>query len=185
MATVIPMAGVIFDSQPARTLKAGMMVMLERTSDELPAIQQLWPRFERLVGLRGRRMYAMVDIRAGTYAACTPAREGDDPARLGLETATLPGGWYLRARITGEPPGLYERIGPAMQALEALAAPADLAALSSSTTGATMKLNCGCPFPRSPNEAGGCAGPQFTTGGMTGCSLRRAGPITCTLMSSA
>jgi hypothetical protein len=70
-------------------------------------------------------MYAMVDIREGTYAACTPTREGDDPARLGLDTATLPGGWYLRARITGEPPGLYERIDPAMQALEALAVPAD------------------------------------------------------------
>jgi hypothetical protein len=125
MATVIVMAGVIFDSQPTRTLKADVAVMLERTRDELPAIQQLWPRFERLVGLRGRRMYAMVDIRAGTYAACTPAREGDDPARLGLDTATLPGGWYLRARITGEPPGLYERIGPAMQVLEALAVPAD------------------------------------------------------------
>jgi len=125
MATVIVMAGVIFDSQPARILKADVRVMLERTRDELPAMQQLWPRFERLVGLRGRRMYAMVDIRAGTYAACTPAREGDDPARLGLGSATLPGGWYLRARITGEPPGLYERIGPAMQALEALAAPAD------------------------------------------------------------
>jgi len=67
----------------------------------------------------------MVDIRAGTYAACTPAREGDDPGRLGLDTATLPGGWYLLARITGEPPALYERIGPAMQTLEALAAPAD------------------------------------------------------------
>ena len=114
MATVIVMAGLIFDSQPTRTLKPDMAVLLERTRDELPAIQQLWPRFEHLVGLRGRRMYAMVDIRAGTYAACTPAREGDDPARLGLDTATLPGGWYLRARITGEPPGLYERIGPAI-----------------------------------------------------------------------
>jgi hypothetical protein len=125
IVTVILMAGVIFDSQPTRTLKPDMAVMLERTRDELPAIQQLWPRFEHLAGLRGRRMYAMVDVRAGTYAACTPVREGDDPARLGLEIATLPGGWYLRARITGEPPGLYERIGPAMQALEALAVPAD------------------------------------------------------------
>lgn len=125
MATVIVMAGVIFDSQPARIRKADVRVMLERTRDELPAIQQLWPRFERLVGLRGRRMCAMVDVRAGTYAACTPAREGDDPARLGLGTAIMPGGRYLRARITGGPPGLYERISPAMQALEALAAPAD------------------------------------------------------------
>jgi hypothetical protein len=118
-------AGVVFDSQPARTLKVGVTVMLERTRDELPAIQQLWPRFERLVGLRGRRMYAMIDTRAGTYAACTPVKDGDDPARLGLDTATLPGGWYLRARITGQPPALYERIGPAMQALEALAVRAD------------------------------------------------------------
>jgi hypothetical protein len=119
-------ADVLFDSGPARTLKAGLTVMLERTRDELPAIQQLWPRFERLVGLRGRRMYAMVDTGAGTYAACTPLRDGDEPARLGLDTAELPGGWYLRALITGEPPGLYERIGPAMRALAALAAPVDL-----------------------------------------------------------
>ena len=124
-ATVISVAGVMFDSEPTRTLKAGVTVMLERTRDELPAIQQLWPRFENLVGLRGRRMYAMVDICTGTYAACTPVKAGDDPARFGLATAELPGGWYLRTRITGDPPGLYQRIGPAMQALAALAAPAD------------------------------------------------------------
>jgi hypothetical protein len=81
------MAGVTFGSQPTRILKAGVTVMLERTADELPAIQRLWPRFEALVGLRGRQMYAMVDIRAGTYAACTPVRDGDEPAGLGLETA--------------------------------------------------------------------------------------------------
>ena len=119
------MTDAVFDSQPTRTLKTGMSVMLERTRDELPAIQALWPRFERLVGLRGRRMYAMVDTRAETYAACTPVKDDDDPARLGLDTSDLPGGWYLRARITGDPPGLYERIGPAMQALTALAAPVD------------------------------------------------------------
>lgn len=117
-------ADVLFDSEPTRILKADVTVMLERTRDELPAIQQLWPRFERLVGLRGRRMYAMIDTRAGTYAACTPVRDDDEPARLGLDTAELPGGWYLRARITGDPPRLYERIGPAMQGLVALAAPA-------------------------------------------------------------
>ena len=46
-------------------------------------------------------------------------------AELGLQTGTLPGGWYLRALITGDPPALYARIGPAMQALAAVAAPAD------------------------------------------------------------
>ena len=113
----------MFDSQPARALKADLAVMLERTRDELPAIQELWPRFERRVGLPGRRMYAMIS--QGTYATCTPIKDDDDPASLGLDTATLPGGWYLQARITGDPPGLYERIGPAMQALEELASPAD------------------------------------------------------------
>lgn len=113
----------MLDSRPTRVLKADVAVMLECVRDELPAIQDLWPRFERLVGLRGRRMYAMVT--GGTYAACTPVRDDDDPARLGLDTGILPGGWYLQARIAGEPPGLYERIGPAMQALRALAAPAD------------------------------------------------------------
>src|ERR1017187_8494934 len=152
VATVIVMAGVIFDSQPTRTQKPDMAVMLERTRDELSAIQQLWPRFEHLVGLRGRRMYAMVDIRAGTYAACTPAWEGDDPARLGLDTATLPGGWYLQARITGEPPGLYERIARPCRHSERWQSPLTLPALSSSTTGATMRLNCGYQFPRSPHR---------------------------------
>jgi Integron-associated effector binding protein len=123
MTTVMCVSDGMFGSRPARALKADVTVMLERTHDELPAIQELWPRFERLVGLRGRRMYAM--ITEGTYAACTPVKDGDDPARLGLGTATLPGGWYLQARITGDPPGLYERIAPAMQALEELASPAD------------------------------------------------------------
>jgi hypothetical protein len=122
---VLLVAADLFDSSPARTRKADVRVMLEETRDELPAIQRLWPRFEDLVGLRGRKMYAMVDTQAGTYAACTPVRDGDDPGRLGLQTGTLPGGWYLRALITGDPPALYARIGPAMQALAAVAAPAD------------------------------------------------------------
>jgi hypothetical protein len=148
------MAGVIFDSKPARTLKVGVTVMLERTRDELSAIQQLWPRFENLVGLRRRRMYAMVDVRAGTYAACTPVREGDDPERLGLGTAILPGGWYLRARITGEPPALYERIGPAMQALEALALPADRDRPLIEYYRRHDEIELWVPVPARPDEAG-------------------------------
>ena len=72
--TVTSQADAPFDSGPKRALGAGLRVMLDSTRDELPFIQQLWPRFERLVGLRGRRMYAMVDMQAGTYAACTPVR---------------------------------------------------------------------------------------------------------------
>jgi hypothetical protein len=47
-------------------------------------------------------------------------RTGDEPAetrrgweRLGaVESGTLPGGRYLRARLRGEPPEVYERIRP-------------------------------------------------------------------------
>src|SRR5258708_15524500 len=106
------MADPILDSAPARTLKADVTVMLERTRDELPAIRDLWPRFETLVGVRGRRMYAMVDTAAGTYAACTPIRADDDPAALGLEAGVLTGRWYLRAPLVGEPPRLYDPIRP-------------------------------------------------------------------------
>ena len=67
----------------------------------------------------------MVDTAAATYAACTPIKEDDDPHRFGLDVGELPGGWYIRALISGDPPGLYERIGPAMQALVALADPLD------------------------------------------------------------
>lgn len=109
----------LFDSQPVRIDRQDVPVMLERTRDELPAIQELWPRFERLVGLRGRKMFAL--IQGGHYVACTPVREGDDPDALGLEVGVLPGGAYLRVRLAGEPPGLYERIGPAMRALATLA----------------------------------------------------------------
>jgi DNA gyrase inhibitor GyrI len=34
-----------------------------------------------------------------------------------LENGSLPGGRYLRARLRGEPPGLYERIKPTFDEL--------------------------------------------------------------------
>jgi hypothetical protein len=114
----------LFDSKPARIDRQDVRVMLERTRDELSAIQELWPRFEALVGLRGRKMYALVDDDAGEYAACTPVRDDDNPEALGLEVGVLTGGAYLRARLVGDPPALYDRIGPAMRALAQLA-PAD------------------------------------------------------------
>ncbi len=51
------------NSRPARAPKTDLTVMLERTCDELQAIQELWPRFERLMGLRGRRMYVVITRR--------------------------------------------------------------------------------------------------------------------------
>ena len=95
--------------------------MQETTVDDLAHIQQLWPAFETRVGLRRRKMYAYVDLQQNTYTACTPVRDGDDPDELGLRLGTLPGGTFLRGRLIGEPPQLYERIGPAMTQLQAAA----------------------------------------------------------------
>jgi hypothetical protein len=159
MATVILVAGVISDSRPARTLKAGMTVMLERTRDEPPAIQQLWPRFERLVGLRGRRMYAIVDVRAGTYAACTPAREGDILNASGSIPPPCREAGVCRHGSPESRPGCTSASARPCKHSKRWQRPLTLAALSLSTTGATMRSNCGYPFPRSPDEAGGLRSP--------------------------
>jgi hypothetical protein len=66
-------------------------------------------------------MYAMVDTTLDSYATCTPIRPDDDPVALGLETGTMPGGVYLRGRLSGPAPAIYEHIGPGMQELVAVA----------------------------------------------------------------
>jgi hypothetical protein len=92
--------------------------MEQTTGDELPQIQAIWPAFEQLVGLRGRKMFARIDDEAGTYTVCTPIKDGDNPADLGLQIGTLPGGWYLRGRLVGEPSEIYPKIGEGMAELE-------------------------------------------------------------------
>jgi hypothetical protein len=111
----------VLSTPPARIRREDIVVMEQSAADELPAIQALWPAFERRVGLRGRKMFARVDERAGTYTACTPVKPGDRPAELGLRTGVLPGGWYLRGNLAGDPPGIFERIGAGMAELRAAA----------------------------------------------------------------
>jgi len=99
--------------------------MLATCEDVLPQIQELWPRFERLVGLRGRKMYAVADLVAGTYSTCTPVRSGDDPEQLGLSLGSLPGGRFLRGHLHGEHPEIYRSIGPGFDELQATAGGVD------------------------------------------------------------
>lgn len=94
--------------------------MEQSTIDDLVHIQAIWPLFEEMVGLKGRKMYARADERSHTYTVCTPLRDGDDPERYGLPTGALPGGSYLRGRLEGEPPEIYELIGPGMMELRGL-----------------------------------------------------------------
>jgi hypothetical protein len=92
-------------------------VMLATCPDALTDIQALWPDFETRVDIRGRRMYALVDVHAGTYSPCTPIRPADDPAALGLAIGVLPGGRFLRGRLCGAAPELYAKIAPGMDEL--------------------------------------------------------------------
>ena len=92
-------------------------VMLVRVADELPEIQRAWAEFEAAVGLRGRKFFGAFDPATGTYSVCAVLRAGDDPAVFGAERGTLPGGRYACVRLHGEPPEVYEQIGPTAQRL--------------------------------------------------------------------
>jgi hypothetical protein len=92
-------------------------VMFLRTADEVAAMRRGWERLEELVGLSGRSFFGAFYPRTREYLLCARVEEGDDPAAFGLESGRLPGGRYLRARLRGEPPQVYDRIGPTFQAL--------------------------------------------------------------------
>ena len=99
-------------------------VLFVRAADHPDAIRQAWTLLEERLGdLRGRKFFGAFDVASSEYRACVQVREQDDPAALGLESATLPGGTYLRARLRGEPPAVYERIGSTFEALAKRALP--------------------------------------------------------------
>jgi hypothetical protein len=92
-------------------------VMFIRTADDVAEFGPAWQRLEDLVGTHGRKFFGAFYPSAKEYRVCVQVKEGDDPSRLGLEAGTLPGGRYLRERIRGEPPALYERIAPTFEEL--------------------------------------------------------------------
>jgi hypothetical protein len=91
-------------------------VQFVRVPDGLEHIRRAWNELEAVVALRGRHFYGAFDPLTDDYRACVEAREGDD-VFPGLESGTLPGGRYLRARLRGKPPRVYERIGPTFDEL--------------------------------------------------------------------
>jgi hypothetical protein len=91
-------------------------VQFVRVPDGLEHIRRAWAELEAVVDLHGRHFYGAFDSVAEDYRACVEVRQGDEPA-LGLDSGTLPGGRYLRARLRGDPPGIYERIGPTFEEL--------------------------------------------------------------------
>jgi hypothetical protein len=93
-------------------------VMLRHVPDEVPAIRRAWSEVEHALGsLRGRKFYGSFDPTTNQYAVCVVSRQGDDPSALGLQPGTLPGGMYVRVRLKGEPPAVYDLIPTMMQSL--------------------------------------------------------------------
>lgn len=99
-------------------------VMFMRAPEDTPlAIQKAWAKFERVVGLKGRKFYGTFDVGTREYRVCTELQAGDDPVRLGLEVAILPGGKYVRARLQGDPPPVYRKIPVTFQQLVKMSTP--------------------------------------------------------------
>ena len=87
--------------------------------DELAGIRAAWQRLEELVPLRGRRFIGAAWDGEGVYWACVERLAGEESGDL--EEGVLPGGRYLRERLRGEPPALYDRIAPGFDALASTA----------------------------------------------------------------
>ncbi len=99
--------------------RGDVSVMFRRVADESEAISRGMAEVEEVVGLRGRKYFGAFDAEGDEYRVCVQLREGDDPEALGLEVGTLPGGRYVRVRLTGEPPAVYSLIGPTFERLSA------------------------------------------------------------------
>jgi hypothetical protein len=98
-------------AEPDVVEREEIAVQLVRVPDGIEHIRRAWDELEARVPLRGRRFLGAFDPGAGEYLACVQVREGDGLVP-GLESGTLPGGRYLRARLRGEPPAVYDLIGP-------------------------------------------------------------------------
>ena len=102
-------------SQQVVVERAQTPVMFKRVADEVTAIGRGMQEVEEAVGL-GRKYYGAFN-NDGEYRICVQLREEDNPQEFGLEVGTLPGGRYARERLTGEPPKIYELIGPRFERL--------------------------------------------------------------------
>ena len=97
-------------------------VQFVRVPDGLEHIRRAWDELEAVVPLRGRHFYGAFDPAANDYRACVEVGE-EDEIIPSLESGLLPGGRYLRARLRGMPPAVYERIGPTFDELTKAAEP--------------------------------------------------------------
>lgn len=85
-------------------------------ADDLEVVQAAWPDFEGAFdSLQGRSMMGLVYD--GVYRMSTVRLDRDSDNPLALEETVIPGGDYLRLRLRGTAPAVYEQIGEAFEVL--------------------------------------------------------------------
>jgi predicted RNA-binding protein with PIN domain/DNA gyrase inhibitor GyrI len=85
---------------------------------------RVWERLQSAVpDFASRRCYGVFYPTASEYRACIEIGDFAEDAKFGLESAVLPGGTFLRARLRGEPSEIYRQIGPTFDALSKAAEP--------------------------------------------------------------
>ena len=102
--------------EPIEVARPAIAVLFVETRDEPEAIGHAWRDLEQRLGsLRGRHFFGT--FAGGRYRAGVETAGDEDPATLGLHVGAIPGGRYLRLRLDGKPPALYDRIPAAFAAL--------------------------------------------------------------------
>jgi hypothetical protein len=102
---------------PALVTRPDTALMFIETADDPSALSAAWRQLEAALGSTRGRHFLGTFYPGKTYRASVQLRDGDHPAAF--PTGVVPGGAYLRLRLRGEPPGLYDRLPQAMQQLEA------------------------------------------------------------------
>jgi len=106
-------------SDPSIVERAETPVRYVEVADELSQIRLAWPALEEAVGsLKGRRFLAVFDPVQGWYRACVQVQADATPSERELPGAVIPGGRFVRVRLRGEPPAVYDEIAPAYELLE-------------------------------------------------------------------
>ena len=109
-------------SEPVVVEREALEVQFVPSTDEMGEIRRAWQELEAAVNMEGRRFYGAYYPYEKEYRACVEVREGDQRVPS-LATGTLPGGQYLRTRLTGEPPDVYDQIRPTFERLVKRAEP--------------------------------------------------------------
>ena len=107
---------------PALVVRTATAVRYVEVPDALDDIRTAWPTLETAVGsLTGRHFLAAFDPVAGWYRACVEVGAAGSAAERRLPETVVPGGRFLRVRLRGEPPDVYDEIAPAYRLLESSA----------------------------------------------------------------